>query len=440
MTDMLRTAIGVWVESPRGAQWSNQGMTRLLGFLVEGIAQVDNYIFRIVVTDEIREEAEADFAELAATPGVHYSFHSPRDKNKVASDFDQLALFANAYVSVSAWISLFPNQLGARLLAAPVSAIFPDAIGLAYHDFSEGVWATAGPPVAWRKSVRKMLPHLKHFITFSEHVARDQLQGLFGVSPDRIKVIPHAPPSLDGILPFVSNAERTDESRFEAASLLRRHAARHGLTYLVNFPFEHVRYAAVSTQDRVTKNIRVVVDAVDDLVRKRFEQFKLIMTAQIDHGTNWSPTPQAIALAMIQFDAISMPHLPRDVHAALYHCAEVAIHPSVFEGGRGTFPYYEAISVGTPCLMAQGPHVTELLVEAPELEQFVFDPSDVTGLAQMMLNASANRELLVSLQQSTYSRLRQRTWKQVALEYVETALDFLPQDPKRLQSSEGIVA
>ncbi|WP_353216114.1 hypothetical protein [Sandarakinorhabdus sp.] len=422
MSDHARTPIGIWIESPRGAQWANQGMTRLLGFIVEGLAQAGSHVFRIVVTDDIRSEAEADFADLVATAGEDYSFHSPQDMGQTAADFDDLARFADRHVPVTAWISLFPNQLGIKLLSKPVASIFPDAIGLAYHDFTEGAWALDGPPAAWRDRVSQALPHITRFITFSDHVARDQVQGLFGVPPDRVTVIPHAPPTLDGILPFIRDGQRTEASRYAAACLLRRHAARHGPAYLANFPFEHVRYAAVSTQDRVTKNIRVVVDAIDELVRAQFESFKLIMTAQLHYGATWSPTPGAIARRLLHLDALSMPDLPRDVHAAFYHCAEIAIHPSVFEGGRGTFPYYEAISVGTPCLMAHGPHVAELLIDTPELAGSMFDPFDAVGLAALMLAASAGRAELVALQRATYDRLRQRTWRQVALEYAAAAL------------------
>lgn len=416
-----RTPVGIWIESPRGAQWANQGMTRLLGFIVEGLGAAASHVFRIVVTDEIRDEAEADFAELTATAGADFTFHSPRDAGLKVSHFDDLARFANAHVPVDAWISLFPNQTGAQLLDAPVSTIFPDAIGLAYHDFDDGSWSAKGPPVAWRERVRATLETVNNVITFSGHVARDQVTGFFGVEPDRIRVIPHAPPTLDGILPFVEKGMRTDESLFRAAEMLRRHCARRGLTYLIDFPFEHVRYVAVSTQDRVTKNIRVVVEAVEQLVRQWHEHFKMIMTAQVHFGSNWTPTPAAIELAQLQFDVLSMPDLPREVHAAFYHCAEVTVHPSVFEGGRGVFPYYESISVGTPCLMADGPHVAEFMADAPELAPFVFDPNDARQLAELLLDTSKRRAEVTALQAATYGRLRQRSWSEVAREYVDAA-------------------
>ena len=422
MSESTRHAIGVWIESPEGAQWANQGMTRLLGFLVEGIALSGEHVFRITVTDEIRDQAEEDFADLNATAGIDYTFHSPRDAGVTADHFDELADFANRHVNVKCWLSLFPNQLSSRLLNSPVCTIFPDAIGLAYHDFSDAAWAMQGPPVQWRERVRRTLAASSGVITFSSHVAHSQVMAMFGEDETRIRVIPHAPPSLDGILPFSKDGIRNAETRFRAAQILRDHAARKGLSYLFDFPFEHVRFAAISTQDRVTKNIRIAVDAVDCIVRERQDSFKVITTAQLHHGTHFTPTPRAIEVAQLHFDVLSMPDLPREVHAALYHCAELAVHTSVFEGGRGVFPYYESISVGTPCLMADGPHVAELLEHAPELAEFVFDPHDGAGLAALILACSADRERVTSVQKATYDHLARRTWGDVAREYAEAAL------------------
>jgi len=419
--DKQRIPVGIWIESPHGAQWTNQGMTRLLGFLIEGVALHGEYIFHVIVTDDIRDEAEEDLATLVAVAGQDYTIHSPRDADAKAQSFTELALFANSAVDVAGWISIFPNQTAASMLNAPVSSIFPDAIGLAYHDFSDAAWSKRGPPVIWRERVIEHLVTSNHIITFSAHVATDQVQRLFGVAEDRIRVIPHAPPSLDGILPFVRDGARTPESRFRAASLLRRFAAQRGWNYLIDFPFEHVRYVAVSTQDRVTKNIRIVADAIDRLVRRDHADFKLLMTAQMHFGTHWTPLPNMVEQRQLQFDVLSLPDLPREEHAAFYHCAEMAIHPSVFEGGRGVFPYYESISVGTPCLMADGPHVQEFMSDAPQLAPFVFDPNDADALTQMIMATAADRDAVTRLQLEVYSRLSRRDWGLVATEYARAA-------------------
>ena len=431
MTDPVRTRVGFWIESPFGAQWANQGMTRLVGFLIEGAALGKRYCFCVCVPDHIREQAEQDLATLNAVAGRDYTLHSPRDVNMAASDFATLARFANQHVNVEAWISIFPNQLHAQHLDAPVAVVFPDAIGLAYHDFNEALWELEGPMVAWRNKVGALLEtKASNIITFSSHVARDQIMRFFNVSADRIQVIPHAPPSLSSALSFVKNGRRSAESRFRAASMLRRHAAQRGLHYLADFPFEHVRFAAISTQDRVTKNLRVAVDAIERLLRLRNEDWKLIMTAQIHFGSSWTPLPSMIEWTQLIFDALSMPDLPREVHAAFYHCADVVIHPAVFEGGRGVFPYYEAISVGTPCVMAIGPHVAEFLEEAPEMSEFTFDPHDADELADLIVRVSRDRDSVVRVQEAVFQRLSKRPWSMVAAEYAKAALE----SPRKLSA------
>ena len=421
MDNEPRTAVGFWIESPKGAQWTNQGMTRLVGFLIEGVAIGRRYIFRVVVTDDIRDEAEADLETLMAEKGVDYTIHSPRDADMEAESFQELAEFANVHVNVAGWISIFPNQSSAVCLHAPFSTIFPDAIGLAYHDFSDPAWNITGHHVLWRERVSDHLQSSNCVITFSRHVAEDHVKHFFGVEEERIRVIPHAPPTLEGVLPFLKGGARTEESRYRAACLMRRHATERGWTYLADFPFEHVPYIAVSTQDRVTKNIRIVVDAIDRLVRSRHSNFKMFMTAHLHFGTHWTPMPGMIEQMQLNFDVLSMPDLPRDVHAAFYHCAELAVHPSVFEGGRGVFPYYEAISVGTPCIMAAGPHVAEFLEDAPEMYSYVFDPNDADELADLIERISGEREAVTAKQSDIYTRLRRRRWDLVASEYAEAA-------------------
>ncbi|MGC6751731.1 hypothetical protein, partial [Escherichia coli] len=89
-----------------------------------------------VTTNDIRDEAEGNLATLAATAGVDHVIQSPRDVGVTDESFDALADFANDHVPVEAWISIFPIQLFAARLNAPVAVIFPDAIGLAYHDYA----------------------------------------------------------------------------------------------------------------------------------------------------------------------------------------------------------------------------------------------------------------------------------------------------------------
>jgi hypothetical protein len=259
-------------------------------------------------------------------------------------------------------------------------------------------------------------------VTFSRHVRDQQLAALFGVPPSKVSVVPHAPPDLAPSLTFLRDRTSTFESLAEAGALLREHAAERGWSYLRNYPFEQVRYIAVSTQDRVTKNIRLILDSILRLVRHDRMDLKIMSTAPLHFGADWTVLPGTIERAQAHRDLISVPDLPREQHAALFHCSTLAVHASIFEGGHAPFPFYEAVSVATPCLVAKGPHTEELLEDEPALAAFLFDPNDAEGLARLIVRTIDSRAEALSIQRAAYDRLRRREWSHVASAYAEAAV------------------
>lgn len=417
-----RPAVGIWAQWPPGARWSNEGMTRLLGFLIEGIAQGGRFVFRIVLPDSVRDTAETDLGSLDATIGRDFTLHSPRDSGMPSESFDDLAQFANKHVPVKGWLTLFPNFTFAKLLEAPVTVIFPDAIPKSFHEFSDSAWGPEGAHLKWETAVRELLAHVDHAVTFSRHVARDHLQGLFGFSTDRVTAVPHACPDLLGELPGLTNRRRTPASRSEAAERLRRQCADRGWNYLRNFPFEEVPFIAISTQDRVTKNIQLAARALQILLRDRRHDFKILTTAPLHFGQSWTVLPALVEDSQTQFDLVSMPDLPRQEHAALLHCAAITVHPSIFEGGHAPFPFYESVSIGTPCVMALGPHMLELAEDEPDLLRFTFDPNDACGLADLIIDILSRRDEVVAEQQEIYTRMLRYDWAAVAAAYAQAAI------------------
>jgi glycosyltransferase involved in cell wall biosynthesis len=272
----------------------------------------------------------------------------------------------------------------------------------------------------WRALAICTLERATTIITFSDHVKRAHGPTFFprGVP---VVVAPPAPPDLSTLLPVHPGANAcTALSRSAAAAVLRRYAATRTWRYLADFPFEDVTYIAVSTQDRPTKNVQLIVAALARLVRRRFVDCKLLMTTPLWHGASWTDLPKTVSAPGLDLDVLSMPGLPRDVHAAFYHCAALAVHASFLEGIVGTLPFFEAVSVGTPCLMANGPHVRELL-KHHALADTVFDPFDVDDLADLIFSALARRDALLASQAAVYAALSRRDWSAVAAEYAAAA-------------------
>ena len=204
-----RIPVGIWAQWPLGARWSNEGMTRLLGFLIEGIALDRRYVFRVVLPDWIRKEAEADLRTLAAQLGSDFTLHSPVDHGVSATSMGELVSFANRYVDVDGWLSIFPNFSFAADLEKPLAVIFPDAIPKVFHEFSNLAWGHNGNHAVWEMYVRSLVHRADRIVTFSKHVRDEQLTRLFGIDPAKVVVVPHAAPDLAPALPFVENRTRT---------------------------------------------------------------------------------------------------------------------------------------------------------------------------------------------------------------------------------------
>jgi glycosyltransferase involved in cell wall biosynthesis len=211
----------------------------------------------------------------------------------------------------------------------------------------------------------------------------------------------------------------------KAADLLRANARERAHTYLQDFPFEQAPYVAVSTQDRVTKNIRLIVDAGLRAIRDDRRDLKILSTAPLHFGADWTPLPSYIERHLALRDIISIPDLPRVEHAAFYHCAALAVHASIFEGGHSPFPFSEAVSVGTPCLMAQGPHIAEFAATEPDITQFTFDPNDADALRELILDTIDRRDEAMAIQRKIYERVRRRSWADVASAYARVAVEGL---------------
>lgn len=432
VTEKDRAQIGVWLEMSSATGWTAEGMIRLLGFLIEGAALSQRIVFRIVVLDAIRSAAAADLSDLRARLDFDYTLHSPADAGGDAVGADQshdaqmsrLASFANENVPVDGWLILFPHFDSGVLLNGRKVLVFPDAIPCVFPVFEGNVWAEEGGHRQWLRRIERTVLAADRVITFSEHVAKEHAVKLFGVSADDIDVIPHALPDLGALLPFVTDGARTVETTRTAAGLLRAHFRDGGNVYLSDFPFEEVNYVAVSTKDRVTKNMRRVVSAVENLLRKKFVDIKLFTTAEIPAaGEGISRIVWGHGL---EGDVVSMPELPRDVHAAFFHCAALTVHPSFFEGGSAPFPFGESVSVGTPCIMAEGPHTRELAADYPQMGRYMFDPYDGASLEALIEDVLARRPEVLAHQRTIYEQLmRASDWERVALSYARSVVpDF----------------
>lgn len=438
MRNDQRIPIGIWSELGPGSRWANEGVSRVFGFIIEGAAKSGIYIFHIVVQRGLAPAVREDLRTLNAVEGRDWLVHEPsrRSELKYGDRSTIVALpeserplaiaaeFANDSVRVDGWVVSFPHFAGCLRLTQPKAALMPDALP---YDFPLGwggdvYWGETGGWINWRKTATRVLAQCDAVITFSRHVSERHATPLLGVDPAKIHVVPLAPPDLASILPFVKKRRRTQETRAIAAEILREGMANRDNAYLRAFPFEHVRFVVTATQDRPTKNLGLVAIAMRRLVRDRRENIKLFLTAPVHFGADWTLLPGLIERDQFHHDLVSMTDVSREVHAALFHCATVSVHASFFEGIVGALPFYESVSVGTPCVMARGPHIDELLEIEPDLAQFTYDPYDADALGNLILAVESDREGAANVQREAYQRLSRNGWDDVANAYAQAAL------------------
>lgn len=460
-----RVQIGLWTELYPDQQWAHEGMARLIGFLIEGAAISQSATFHIVVQSGLRQKLEDDLRDLDADAGIDWVVESPDDDGPHdypaplhdngrpdggvephlgpprltvppltvnmpvpileepptpgelahVQRMSQLAAFANARVKVDGWLALHAHWDNVLWLRGRCVTFFPDANDVTFIDFNEAAWQPTGPGTRGLERTRRTLARCDAAITFSPHVAA-QLRALYPVPPE-VYTIPHGAPDLFPELRFLTHRRGDAETRARAGELLRNYAQRQDWQYLSDFPFEEVPYIIVSTQDRRSKNLGAVAEAVERLIRREYINIKVLATATFNYGADWTLLPGTIERHQLHYDILSVPRLPRYIHAALYHCAALVIHPSLFEGGNGSWPFHEGISVGTPALQARAPHSRFLAEGAPELNDYSFDPYDVEDAIRAIKKVLADRKAAVDIQLGAYEKLRRRSWGIVAAEY-----------------------
>ncbi|MCA0002003.1 MULTISPECIES: glycosyltransferase [unclassified Mesorhizobium] len=101
----------------------------------------------------------------------------------------------------------------------------------------------------------------------------------------------------------------------------------------------------------------------------------------------------------------------------LYKCADLAVNPSLSEGGM-PFTITEALSVGTTVVMGDIEVTREIVVDPALRESTLFAPYDWKAMADKIEWALQNRDALYAQQRQFFDVLAKRTWKDVVKEHI----------------------
>lgn len=255
----------------------------------------------------------------------------------------------------------------------------------------------------------------EHFVTYSEDVKWGTLVRRYNVDPDRVAVIRHGANRLDNLVAvsgFPDNEAATDGF----CRRLFRHAlgkAIHNRRAAV-FGSGDVRFIFYASQFRPNKNVITLLRAYEHLLRRRFVAHKLVLTG---HPDRIPEIQRFISEHRLDDDVLCLYGLSAQELAACYHLADLAVNPSLSEGGC-PFTFTESLSVNTPVVMARIP-VTEEVIDSPDLRDLMlFDAYKWRDVADRIEWALGNRDVLLRLQRPYFAQLAKRTWADVVAEHL----------------------
>lgn len=268
-----------------------------------------------------------------------------------------------------------------------------------------------------------------YFITYSDYVKESLLQHQFG--KEHVAVIRHADNALHTLISIDSEIERklnatknlTDAFARELLEMLPQHI-NYSEAYMSWFSFKSIRYIFYASQARPYKNLLSLIRAYESILRERFVDVKLILTCDLRRDP---VAYQYVYEKKLQFDVLCFCGVSAQELAALYHCADLVVNPTLYEGGF-PFTFGEGMSVGTPSVMSDIPQVREIVVPFGLEKDMLFDPYDWKSMADKIEYALQNRDALYQKELSLYRELKKRTGSVVAEEYVHAFEYFIEQD------------
>jgi len=188
----------------------------------------------------------------------------------------------------------------------------------------------------------------------------------------------------------------------------------------VDSPYAHffvgsdIKFIFYASQFRPNKNIITLLKAYEYLLRKQYIGYKLILTG---HPSVLPEIKCVIAEHRLENDVLCLHGLSEKELAACYYLADLAVNPSLSEGGC-PFTFTEALSVDTPVVMARIPVTEEIITDSEIQHEMLFDPYDWRNMADRIEWALDNRDALLAKQKILYDKLSLRTWRNVVDEHI----------------------
>ncbi len=330
------------------------------------------------------------------------------------TEADRLISMINHRRDIAGWYCPTAFWPDFNRIHAPTLMCVPDMV---LSDFPINFGILGGKPVhVVFENVRRAVRNAEHCVTYSEHVKWNTVVKRFNVAPAAVHVIRHAAHNLSQLIQISGTSDD-----FAATETFCWHQFLLSLkkmsfpSYAGSFLSRGIRFVFYPSQLRPNKNVLTLLHAYKYLLRDRYLGLKLVLTGSPSHSPQ---IMEFVKTERLLHDVAFLPNLSLQELAACYRLAQLAVNPSLSEGGF-PFTFTEALSVGTPVVMARIP-VTEEIVTAPDLQaQMLFDSNDWKDMAVRIEWALENRTALLSSQKALYELLARRTWRHVVDDHVE---------------------
>lgn len=272
-------------------------------------------------------------------------------------------------------------------------------------------------------SCKKTIEKSEYTIVYDDYVKDNLLVKKFGKKSEHIAVIPHGANVLSQHISIEGTTDNRQATKVFSLNKIDSYKNIYfqGHSYLRNFDFSDVKYLFYPSQLRPNKNILSLIKAYEHVLRTEHRYVKLFLTCDLQSD---SDVKRYIEKQRLQYDVISFVNVPTQTLAALYHCAELVINPTLFEGGF-PFTFAEGASVGTPSIMSSIPQTEDFVKQFGLEGDMLFDPFDWREISKKIIWGLDHREELLEKQIPMYEHLEHRDWNVVATEYVKAFNNFI---------------
>jgi glycosyltransferase involved in cell wall biosynthesis len=280
----------------------------------------------------------------------------------------------------------FLESLGVDVVHFPYQSYVECALPTVYnpHDLQHRHFPEFFEPeqLAWRERVQGTALGRADAVAAESRWTADDVIREYGVDPARVHVLPRgAPTALFDV----------DEAALESLDL----------------PSPFVLYPAASWPH---KNHLRLVEALAELASRGVPLSLVCTGARTPH---WNEVERRVGELGLGERVRHLGFVEPGALRALYRRAELAIVPSLFEGGG--FPVLEAFAEGTPVACADATALPEVAGDGALL----FDPTSPTAIADALARLHRSEPLREELRHRGAERIRRHDWADTAGAYAD---------------------